>query len=144
MTSPSVSGHGGVQRSAASEAAQTLPAPPPPSESCQQRSRRYRSVFTKTLPGININANQITHTRVCFPLRQLRASVDQRVHYAVVPHHVRHLPAGAHRAEDLGLGFLRGFRGSVPGRPRHLGETGRVSGARNKAFNHVGEFYKQF
>lgn len=60
--------------------------------------------------------------------RQLRASVDQRVHYAVVPHHVRHLPAGAHRAEDLGLGFLRGLRGAVPGRPRHLGETGRVSG----------------
>lgn len=44
-----------------------------------------------------------------FSLRQLRASADQRVHYAVVPHHVRHLPAGAHRPEDLGLGFLRGF-----------------------------------
>lgn len=44
-----------------------------------------------------------------FSFRQLRASADQRVHYAVVPHHVRHLPAGAHRAEDLGLGFLRGF-----------------------------------
>lgn len=65
-------------------------------------------------------------------LRQLRAPVDQRVHYAVVPHHVRHLPAGAHRAEDLGLGFLWGFRGAVPSCPRHLGETGRVSGARNE------------
>lgn len=64
-----------------------------------------------------------------FPLRQLRASADQRVHYAVVPHHVRHLPAGAHRAEDLGLGLLRGLGGAVPGRPRHLGEAGRVSGA---------------
>lgn len=64
-----------------------------------------------------------------FPLRQLRASADQRVHYAVVPHHVRHLPAGAHRAEDLGLGLLRGLGGAVQGRPRHLGEAGRVSGA---------------
>lgn len=62
------------------------------------------------------------------PLRQLRASADQRVHYAVVPHHVRHLPACTHRAEDLGLGVLRGFGGVVPGRPRHLGEAGRVSG----------------
>ncbi len=60
--------------------------------------------------------------------RQLRASVDQRLHYAVVSHHVRHLPAVAHRAEDLGFSFLRGFGGAVPGRPRHLGETGRVSG----------------
>ena len=70
-----------------------------------------------------------SNTRVLFPLRQLRASADQRVHYAVVPHHVRHLPAGAHRAEDLGLGFLRGLGGAVQGRPRHLGEAGRVSGA---------------
>lgn len=46
-----------------------------------------------------------THTHL-ISLRQLRAPVDQRVHYAVVPHHVRHLPAGAHRAQDLGLGFL--------------------------------------
>lgn len=37
-----VSGHGSVQRPAASEAAQTLPASPPPSESRQQRSWRYR------------------------------------------------------------------------------------------------------
>lgn len=29
-----VSGHGGVQRPAASEAAQTVPTPPPPSEGC--------------------------------------------------------------------------------------------------------------
>lgn len=74
------------------------------------------------------NSPNILNNTHLFPLRQLRASADQRVHYAVVPHHVRHLPAGAHRAQDLGLGFLRGFRSAVSGRPRHLGGTGRVSG----------------
>lgn len=72
------------------------------------------------------NSPDIT-IKCVFSFRQLRASADQRVHYAVVPHHVRHLPAGAHRAEDLGLGFLRGVGGFVSRRPRHLGETGRVS-----------------
>lgn len=41
-----------------------------------------------------------------YSLRKLRASADQRVHYAVVLDHVRHLPAGPHRAEDLGLCVL--------------------------------------
>ncbi|XP_051911867.1 uncharacterized protein tbc1d30 isoform X5 [Hippocampus zosterae] len=43
----------------------------------------------------------------------------------VVPHHVRHVLAGAHRAQDLGLGVLRGLRGALPRGPRHLGEAGR-------------------
>lgn len=60
-------------------------------------------------------------------LRKLRAAADQRLHHAVVPHHVRHLPADAHRAEDLGLGLLRGLRSSVPRGAGHLGAAGRVS-----------------
>lgn len=52
-----VSGHGGVQRPAAPEAAQTVPAPAPPSESCEQGGWRYKSVTvehmkTKQLPRV--------------------------------------------------------------------------------------------
>lgn len=47
----------------------------------------------------------------------------------MVPHHVRHLPTGADRPQDLGLGVLRGVRGSVPGSAGHLGAAGGVSGA---------------
>ena len=61
------------------------------------------------------------------PPRELRAPADQRVHHAVVPHHVRHLPAPPDGAEDLGLGVLRGLRGSAPCGLGHLGEAGRVS-----------------
>ena len=126
MTSPPLSGHGGVQGPAASEAAPTLPAPAPPSEISQQRRWRY----TSNKINKSDNPDWVVYSSFTLGLssRQLRASADQRLHHAVVPHHVRHLPAGVHRAEDLGLGFLRGVRGSVSSRPRHLGATGRVSG----------------
>ena len=56
----------------------------------------------------------------------LRASTDQRVHHAVVPDAVRHLPAQGRGAPCVGRHPAGGIRGPAALRPLSVGQTGQV------------------
>ena len=62
---------------------------------------------------------------------QLRASFDERVHDAVVPDPVLHVPAAVHGAEGVGPHPPRGQRGPPQDGARHLEGIGRVSDSFN-------------
>ena len=58
--------------------------------------------------------------------RELRTAADERVHHAVVPHALRHLPAQGHGAADLGQRAARGLRDHAANRARHLEQAAGV------------------
>ena len=84
-----------------------------------------KSIYLRTLTMFR--CSPYPDCRVLLPRRrELRAAADQRVHHAVVPDTLRHLPAQRHGAADLGQRAARGLRDHAPDRAGHLEQAAGV------------------